>query len=280
MTLDIPTGLGATLAFLLGASVGSFACVAAYRLPRDLSIVSPRSFCETCERAIPWWANIPILAYLGLRGRCVMCGAPIPFRHFLAEISLGVTALYLFLAFPLPDAFARFVLCAALWIVAIIDYDWRLIPNLITWPGMLVGFLAASFMMPEIGWKSSLLGILFGGGVLFGTGFLYQLVRGREGVGLGDVWLLGMVGGFLGWQGVFFTLFIGSVIGAVGGIALALSTGGASASPAPLGDPATDPEEADVSILRTEVPFGPYLALAAGVFTLFQAQLTHWYLGS
>ena len=276
MTLDIPTGLGATLAFLLGASVGSFACVAAYRLPRDLSIVSPRSFCETCERAIPWWANIPILAYLGLRGRCVMCGAPIPFRHFLAEISLGVTALYLFLAFPLPDAFARFVLCAALWIVAIIDYDWRLIPNLITWPGMLIGFLAASFMMPEIGWKSSLLGILFGGGVLFGTGFLYQLVRGREGVGLGDVWLLGMVGGFLGWQGVFFTLFIGSVIGAVGGITLAL-TGGVSTSPGPLGDPASDPEEADVSILRTEVPFGPYLALAAGVFALFQPQLAHWY---
>ena len=279
MTLDIPTGLGATLAFLIGASVGSFACVAAYRLPRDLSIVSPRSFCETCERAIPWWANIPILAYLGLRGRCVMCGAPIPFRHFLAEISLAVTALYLFLAFPLPDAFARFVLCAALWIVAIIDYDWRLIPNLITWPGMLIGFLAASFMMPEIGWKSSLLGIFFGGGVLFGTGFLYQLVRGREGVGLGDVWLLGMVGGFLGWQGVFFTLFVGSMIGAVGGIALALSTGGGSTAPGPLGDPATDPEEADVSILKTEVPFGPYLALAAGVFALFQPQLAHWYFG-
>ena len=278
MTLDMPTGLGATVAFLLGASVGSFACVVGYRLPRDLSIVSPRSFCERCERAIPWWANIPILAYLGLRGRCVMCGAPILFRHFLAEISLAIIALYLFLAFPLPDAIARFVLCAALWIVAIIDYDWRLIPNLITWPGMIVGFLAASLMMPEIGWKSSLLGIVFGGGVLFGTGYLYQLVRGREGVGLGDVWLLGMVGGFLGWQGVFFTMFVGSVIGAIGGVALAL-TGGVSATPGPLGDPASDPEEADVSILRTEVPFGPYLALAAGVFTLFQAQLTHWYLG-
>jgi leader peptidase (prepilin peptidase)/N-methyltransferase len=87
-----------------------------------------------------------------------------------------------------------------------------------------------------------------------------------------------MVGGFLGWQGVFFTLFFGSVIGAIGGIAFALSGGGA-ASPAPLGDPATDPEEADVSILRTEVPFGPYLALAAGVFALFQPQLTRWYLG-
>ncbi len=88
-----------------------------------------------------------------------------------------------------------------------------------------------------------------------------------------------MVGGFLGWAGVFFTLFVGSVIGAIGGIAFALS-GGASNSPAPVADPATDPEEADVSILRTEVPFGPFLALAAGIFTLFQPQLTHWYLGA
>ena len=73
----------------------------AYRLPRDLSIVTPRSYCESCERALPWWANIPILAYLGLRGRCVMCGAPIPFRHFLAEIGLAFIALYLYFAFPI-----------------------------------------------------------------------------------------------------------------------------------------------------------------------------------
>jgi leader peptidase (prepilin peptidase)/N-methyltransferase len=277
MNLDIPTDFGAAIAFAFGASVGSFVCMTAYRLPRDLSIVSPRSYCETCERALPWWAKIPIFAYLGLKGRCVLCGAPIPFRHFLAEVGLAVIALFLFLEFPLPDAIARFVLCAALWIVAIIDYDWRLIPNIITWPGMLVGLILASLMMPEIGWKSSLLGIILGGGVLFGTGYLYQLVRGREGVGLGDVWLLGMVGGFLGWPGVLFTMFFGSLIGAIGGIVFALA-GSGSTAPAPLGEPASDPEEADVSILRTEVPFGPYLALAAGVFALFQPQLAHWYL--
>ena len=278
MTLDLPSGVGAALAFLIGASAGSFASMAAWRLPRDLSIVSPRSFCESCERAIPWWANIPILAYIGLRGRCVMCGAPIPFRHFLAEFSLAITALYLYFAFPPPDAIARFVLCVALWIVAIVDYDWRLIPNIITWPGTIAGFAAASLLMPEIGWKNSLIGIVLGAGVLFGTGYFYQLVRGREGVGLGDVWLLGMVGAFLGWQGVFFTMFFGSLVGAIGGIAFALSGGGAK-SPGPLGDPATDPEEADVSIMRTEVPFGPYLALAAGVYALFQPELTRWYLG-
>jgi leader peptidase (prepilin peptidase)/N-methyltransferase len=275
MTLYLPIGIVGAFAFVFGACVGSFVTLVAWRLPRDISIISPRSYCESCERALPWWANLPILAYLGTRGRCVMCGAPIAFRHFLAEFGLAVIALFLFLAFPPADALARFVLCAALWIVAIIDYDWRLIPNLITWPGMLAGFIAASFMIPEVGWKSSLLGILIGGGVLFGTGYLYQLVRGREGVGMGDVWLLGMVGGFLGWPGVAFTLFFGSIFGSVGGIAYAIIGGNA---PAPLSDPALDPQEADVSILRTEVPFGPFLALAAGIFTLFQPQLTRWYL--
>ncbi len=275
--MQMPDGLGGALAFIIGAITGSFATTVAYRLPRDLSIVTPRSFCESCERAIPVWANVPILAYIGLRGRCLMCGATIPFRHFLTEVGLAVLGLYLYLNFPLGDAIARFVLCTALFIVALIDYDWRLIPNLITFPGMLVGFLAATFLMPEVGWRSALLGVLIGGGVLFGTGYLYELVRGREGVGLGDVWLLGMVGGFLGWQGVVFTLFFGSLLGAIGGIIFAIVGGGQG--PEPVGDPSTEPTQADVSILRTEVPFGPFLALAAGIFALFQPGLMRWYLG-
>src|SRR3984957_12277725 len=104
--MEIPRGLGALFAFAIGACAGSFVNVVAYRLPREISIVTPRSFCPECNRPIPWWANIPILAYLGLRGRCLMCGAPIPFRHFMAELSLAVTAAYLYLMFPLPDAIA------------------------------------------------------------------------------------------------------------------------------------------------------------------------------
>ncbi len=275
--MDLPAGVGGALAFALGAATGSFVNVVAYRMPREISIVSPRSFCESCERAIPVWANIPILAYIGLRGRCLMCGAAIPFRHFLAETALAVVALYLYLGFPLGSAIARFILCAALFTIALIDYDWRVIPNLITFPGMLVGFAAASLWMPEIGWRSSLIGLAVGGGVLFLTGELYYLVRGREGVGMGDVWMLGMVGAFLGWTGVLFTLFVGSILGAVGGIVFGL-TGGRGA-PKRLTDPAEDPGEADVSLLQTEVPFGPFLALAAGIFALFQPQLTRWYLG-
>jgi leader peptidase (prepilin peptidase) / N-methyltransferase len=275
--MDLPDGVGGALALVIGAITGSFVTTVAYRLPRDLSIVSPRSFCESCERAIPLWANVPILGYIGLRGRCLMCGATIPFRHFLTEVGLAIIALYLYLNFPLGDAIARFILCSALFVVALVDYDWRLIPNLVTFPGMLVGFIAASLVIPEVGWLSSLLGILIGCGVLFLTGYLYQLVRGREGVGMGDVWLLGMVGGFLGWQGVVFTLFFGALFGAFGGIIFAIS-GGAQA-PEPVADPSTEPAESDVSILRTEVPFGPFLAIAAGIYALFQPQLVHWYLG-
>ncbi|MHB8383645.1 MAG: prepilin peptidase [Candidatus Binataceae bacterium] len=274
--MDLPSGVGAALAFVLGAIIGSFANSVGFRLPRDISIVAPRSFCESCERAIPFWANIPILGYIGLRGRCLMCGAAIPFRHFMTELGLAIIALYLFLGFPLGDAITRFILCAALFVVALIDYDWRLIPNLVTFPGMLIGFVLVTLFVPEVGLKSSLIGIFIGGGVLFLTGYLYELVRGREGVGMGDVWLLGMVGAFLGWPGVIFTLFFGSMLGAAGGIIFAM-TGGQTI--APVAEPTGDQVEADASIMQTTVPFGPFLAVAAGAFALFQPQLTRWYLG-
>ncbi len=280
MGFEIPAGVGGFIAFVLGAMVGSFVTVVAYRLPREISISAPRSFCPNCERAIPWWANIPILAYLGLRGRCLMCRGRIPFRYFLAEFGLGVAALYLFLSFPLPSAVARFVFCAALFCVAVIDYDWRVIPNIITFPGMAVGFLAVLFAMPEVGWRSSLWGLAIGGGVLFATGQLYEYVRGREGVGLGDVWLLGMVGAFIGLPGVLFTLFFGAIIGAIGGIAAAVFGSSDAEATAPAEVPgAAASTESDVSILQTEVPFGPFLALAAGTYALFQPALTRWYLG-
>ncbi|HTR62445.1 MAG TPA: prepilin peptidase [Candidatus Binataceae bacterium] len=276
--MDLPEGIGGALAFVLGAVTGSFVSVIAYRVPREMSIVAPASFCESCERSLPIWTNLPILAYIGLRGRCIMCGATIPFRNFLAEIGLAVAALFLYLNFPLGSAIARLVLCAALFPIALIDYDWRIIPNAITIPGIVVGIASATLLMPdEVGWQSSLIGLAIGGSVLFLIGYLYELVRGREGVGMGDVWLLAMIGAFLGWPGVVFTLFFGSLLGAVGGLAMVLSGGRGTAEP--MADPATDLPETDISILRTEVPFGPFLSLAAGFYALFQPQLMRWYLG-
>ena len=286
--MDIPRGVGAFICFVAGACVGSFINVVAYRLPREISIASPRSFCPRCNRTIPFWANVPIIAYIGLRGRCLACGAAIPFRYFLTELALAATAAYLYLYFPFGDAIARFALCAALFAVALIDYDWRVIPNAITFPGIPIGFLAAWLMIPEVGWKSSLVGIAIGAGFLFITGEVYALLRGSEGVGMGDVWLLGMTGAFLGWTGVLFTLFVGSIFGSIGGLAFAF-TGGpppppeehvpeAIAQVTGAGRSGTEgAAEADVSFLQMAVPFGPFLALAAGIFAVFQPQLAHWY---
>src|SRR3984893_18888417 len=109
--MDIPPGLGALIAFIVGACVGSFVNTAAYRMPREVSLLSPRSFCPRCNRPIPRWANIPILAYIGLRGRCLMCGGPISFRYFLTELALDSAAALLYPSFPFVHDAARFVLC-------------------------------------------------------------------------------------------------------------------------------------------------------------------------
>ncbi len=294
---QVPAIIGDVAALALGACVGSFAVTVAYRLPRDISIITPGSFCESCERPIPWWANVPIFAYLASRGRCLMCGAPIRARHLGGELALALAALYLFVNFPLGDAIARFIFATALLISSLIDYDWRLIPNLITFPGVPVGFVLAALLMPEVGWQSSLIGIAVGGGVLFVTGLLYQLVRRQEGVGLGDVFLLAMVGAFIGWQGVLFTLFFGALLGSLGGLAVGIF-GTPTEAPAPppgahaaaavpeAAAAAIDPQAPDSaaaeneehSLLTTAVPFGPFLSLAAGFYALFQPQLVSWYL--
>jgi leader peptidase (prepilin peptidase)/N-methyltransferase len=327
-----PAIIGDVAALALGACVGSFAVTVAYRLPRDISIATPRSFCESCERSIPWWANVPIFAYLASRGRCLMCGAPISARHLGGELALALAALYLYANFPLGDAVARFIFITALLISSLVDYDWRLIPNLITFPGVPVGFVLAALFMPEVGWKSSLIGIAAGGGVLFATGYLYQLVRGQEGVGLGDVFLLAMVGAFIGWQGVLFTLFFGALLGSFGGLGVGLFGTPSEAPELPPGmreavtvpppiaasatvsqvmseaTPETAVSQNDViaaasltnaqealsidtqapdsaaaeneehALLATAVPFGPFLSLAAGFYSLFQPQLASWYL--
>jgi leader peptidase (prepilin peptidase) / N-methyltransferase len=313
---QVPAIIGDVAALALGACVGSFAVTVAYRLPRDISIATPRSFCESCERPVPWWANIPIFAYLASRGHCLMCGAPIRARHLGGELALALAALYLYVNFPPGDATARFIFITLLLISSLVDYDWRLIPNLITFPGVPVGFVLAALFMLEVGWRDSLIGIAVGGGVLFVTGYLYQLVRGREGVGLGDVFLLAMVGAFIGWQGVVFTLFFGALLGSFGGLLVGLFGAPTAAPKLPASaqeavsrtsavasssqpDAAAAVSQADApaaasidsqapdsaaaeseehTLLTTAVPFGPYLSLAAGCYALFQPQLTSWYL--
>jgi leader peptidase (prepilin peptidase)/N-methyltransferase len=260
----------------------------AYRLPRELSIVRPRSFCPQCKQPIPFWANIPLLGWIIVLSRCVRCHQQISIRYFATELILGAKSLYLFLHYAPLDACSRLILCAALYAIALIDYDWRVIYHVITLGGMPIGFIAATFFIPEVGWLSSLIGIIGGAGFLFLTGEAYLWLRGREGLGLGDVYLVGMAGAFLGWQGAIFTLFVGSLLGAIGGIIFALTGIAQSAPEAEI--PAAINEVTSVrrgeiarrdeppSLMRTEVPFGPFLAAAASLYALFQPLLMRWYL--
>jgi leader peptidase (prepilin peptidase)/N-methyltransferase len=196
----------------------------------------------------------------------------------MAEIALGAAALYLFLNFPIADAAARFVFCAALLTVAMIDLDrWR-IPLVITIPGIAIGLFAATVMIPETGFVSSIIGIVAGAGFLFIFGELYRKIRGRDGVGLGDVWLVGMVGAFLGWPGVLFTLFAGSLLGSICGLVYAISGRAKTPHDTSADNPVDATSTVPDSILLTAIPFGPFLALAAAIFALFQPQLSDWYL--
>ncbi len=280
------------LMFFFGASIGSFVNVVAYRLPREISIVRPASFCPHCRRPVPLWFNVPVLGYLMLRGRCSCCGGRIPPRYLVTEIGLGLVAVGLFINFDPADAIARLVLCAALFASSWVDLDWRIIPDLISLPGIVVGFAAAALLMPDVGWKSSLAGIALGGGLLLAVGEAYRLLRGKEGMGMGDIKLLAMIGAFLGWEGVLFTIFFGSCLGAVGGVVLglldwqpgysaldaeaaeAVAMGGAAAQ----SGAEVQHAPPDEGLLQTPVPFGPFLSIAAGMFALFQPQLIRWYL--
>ena len=270
----------ALLIFMLGACVGSFVALAAYRLPRELSIVRPRSFCTNCHATLTVWQNVPILSWLILRGRCARCGASIGWRPFLTEIALGGAALWLALNFAPADAFARFILCAALFVIALIDFDWSVIYTAIPATGVIAGLLAAALVIPEVGWLSSVIGVIAGAGFLFLTGLAYKAIRHAEGIGLGDIYLIAMIGAFLGWPGVLFTLFAGSLEGSLGGLAMLLFDRAAPAEPLPDAIAAViAAPSSDTPLLRRPIPFGPFLALAAALYALFQPQLLDWYLG-
>lgn len=281
--IEPPSALGAVFAFIGGACVGSFVNVVGYRLPRELSIVTPGSMCPSCAHPIPIWLNIPILSYLALRGRCLMCRAPIPMRYPTTELALAAAAFYLYLAFAPGDAIARFTLCAAIYAASLIDYDWRIIPDAISLPGIPAGFLAASFLMPEIGWKMSLYGILLGGGVLFAVGELYRLLRNREGMGMGDVKLMAMIGAFLGTKLTVLTIFAASLAGSLFGLSTVLAVWikrtrrivarGATSSAAYR----RAWRSARMALRYYEMPFGVFLGSMALLVFFFGNRLLRWY---
>jgi leader peptidase (prepilin peptidase)/N-methyltransferase len=244
---------------IFGMVIGSFLNVCIYRLPASQSIVRPRSRCPQCGHSIRARDNIPVLSYLILRGRCRDCGVRIPLRYPLVETLSGAFAAMAVARFGLGwQAALMFALIAALLVITFIDLDHRIIPDAITLPGIPIG-LAASFGPGLISPSESLIGILAGGGSLFLVAWGYQLITQREGMGGGDIKLLAMIGAFMGWKGVLFTIFVASLTGTLAGMALICRRRGD---------------------MKLAVPFGPFLAVGAIAYLFIGPELWSWYIAA
>jgi leader peptidase (prepilin peptidase)/N-methyltransferase len=213
------------VALLLGLVIGSFLNVCIARLPEGQSIVHPRSHCPACDTQLPWWANVPVVSYLALRGRCAYCQIPISPRYLLVEVLTGALFVAVYLRFGVTaHALIAAALVSALVTLTFIDIDHRIIPDVISLPGIFVGF-AVSWVPGGVTPMSSAAGLMLGGGLLAGAAWLYAWWTRRGGLGLGDVKLLAMIGAFLGWTAVPATMIVASLSGSAVGIPAILVRG-------------------------------------------------------
>lgn len=279
--IDVPLPVACAFVGVLGAIIGSFLNVVIHRIPLQQSIVFPSSKCPKCLAEIKAYDNIPVISYLILRGRCRMCGASISSRYPAVE---AITALLfaavtwhdgLSLALPFDLAFS-----AAMVALIFIDAEHMILPNAITYPGvvfalltrLVVPYLAGPAHFDDLPqllnffptlplWLVSLIGAvigaLAGGGSLWLMGFLWEKLRGIEAMGFGDVKMMFMVGAFLGWRLTVLTILIGALTGSAAGIAVMYRRGGRN--------------------LQMMLPFGIFLGIGAIVSLLFGSSIIHWY---
>lgn len=236
-----------TVVMFYGMIIGSFLNVVIYRLPRGLSTVFPRSRCPRCRVAIPPWDNIPVFSFLFLGGRCRRCGLRISWRYPAIEVLTGLLFMlclnrFLFTQTGLIAA----LFCCLMVVLAMIDYDHYILPDVITLPGIVLGLLLQPWI-PWVDFRDALWGVALGAGGLFALVWIWYLWKGVWGMGLGDVKMLAMVGAFLGWQGVLVTIFLASLAGSlVGGVLILLRR----------------------MDMQSKLPFGVFLSIAA-LYALF-----------
>lgn len=264
------------LSFVLGAIIGSFLNVCIYRLPREESLVLPRSACPSCGAPIAWHDNVPILSYLWLRGTCRSCRAPISWRYPVVEL---VTAcLFFFMhrqVFADPTRYdagvliAHLLLVCGLIVATFVDFDHRIIPDEITKTGMVAGPLLSAIYPPlqsrldaAFLWEprrpaegtgeallASLVGMAVGAGMIYGLGWVGKRLFKKEAMGFGDVKLMGMVGAFLGWQAAFLAFWIAPVLGLVYGVVRWVRSG------------------------DRYMPYGPFLSIATFLVMLWHVEI-------
>lgn len=245
------------LLFIVGAVLGSFLNVLIYRVPRGRSIVRPPSSCPSCGSRIRPWDNIPLVSYAILRGRCRACGDRIPARYPLVELlsALLPVALHTTHGFT-PQFWIYWVLGCVLIVLSFVDLDQRILPDRATLPGLVAGLVVAP-LAGLTSWAGSLVGAAVGGGALYLIALLGAAVFRKESMGGGDIKLAAMLGAFLGWQLIVLSLFVAFLIGSIVGV----------------GAIAVKGRDWDHT-----VPFGPFIAIGAGVGMIWGWRIVDWYL--
>ena len=230
--------------FLFGLVIGSFLNVCITRIPEDVSIILPGSRCPKCGTAIKFYDNVPVFAWIWLGGKCRACRAPISVMYPLVELATGLLFAAAFLEYGITQATVKwlFFTCTII-VLTITDLRMRLLPDLVTWPGFAVGLMFSWFVPPNeglagaLGWRffhqhlqrhlagllDGILGAAFGSFLLWGLAAGYKLVRKREGMGMGDVKMMAMVGAFMGWRGTFWTILLGSLLGSAIGLSVVVT---------------------------------------------------------
>jgi leader peptidase (prepilin peptidase) / N-methyltransferase len=245
----------AILFTMFGAVVGSFLNVCIYRLPLRKSLMWPGSHCPHCDAPVKPYDNIPIAGYLWLRGRCRSCRAPISIQYPIVELVTAAVFLGAFLLFDSPAVLIQRVLFACAMIVLfVIDLEHQILPDVITLPGIALGFLFSLFLPP--GWFDSLIGIALGGGSLWLLREAYFRLRGEEGMGFGDVKMLAMIGAFLGWKLMLLTLVLSSFLGSIIGVGMIAFNRGD---------------------MKYALPFGTFLAIGAIAAASVGDRIITWY---
>jgi leader peptidase (prepilin peptidase)/N-methyltransferase len=246
------------LIFILGLIVGSFSNVCIYRIPRIESIIYPASHCPKCHSNISPGDNIPLLSYILLKGRCRHCKSKISIQYPIVELLTGLIYLIIYLVYGFSvQTLIYIILSSALIIIAFVDLNEQIVPDVISLPGTATGFIL-SFFVPYISFINSALGVAAGGGIILVIALGGSAIFKKEAMGGGDVKLAAMIGAFLGLRYIVISLFLGFFLGALVGIFLIMSK---------------------IKSRKDVVPFGPFIVLGSFITLLWGDKIISWYLG-
>ena len=246
-----------TLAFILGGIWGSFCNVCIYRLPLEKNIIKGRSFCTSCEKQINWYDNIPILSFIFLKGKCRCGKSKISLQYFLVELVSAISFVLIYYFYGVSITTLLLIILTIFFIIIFfIDLKHYIIPNELTFPLMLIGFIKSfdpnlnQSLFPN--YINSLIGGFFGYSIIWSIIFFYKTLRKKEGMGLGDAKLIAVVGFWFGWFSIPFVIFISSMVALIFSI------------------PSLIKKTRDMS---TQIPFGPFIIIGCLIYVTFANQI-------